>query len=80
MRHVARHHGKPARPEPRGGMINHLSEDRAANDDQLLFRSMEMPWNHASERSLQDPREGPAVGSPASTADDRHFTSLSGEN
>jgi hypothetical protein len=58
MRHVARHHGKPAWPEPRGGMINHLSEDGAANDDQLLFRSMGMPWNHASGRRLQDPRRG----------------------
>ena len=61
-------------------MIGHLGQDGAANDDQLLLGRVEMPRNHASGGGLQDKSERPVVGSPVSSADNRHSTSLSREN
>ena len=80
MRHVAWHHGEPAWPEPCRRMIGHLGQDGAADDDQLLFSSMRMPRDTHSGGAFKIHVEGPAFGSPVSSADDRHFTSLSGEN
>lgn len=53
--HVASHHGKPARPKPRRGMISHLGQHAAADDNQLLFGGVPVPGNHASGRRFQDP-------------------------
>src|ERR1700730_7586014 len=80
MGHAASHHRKSSWPKPCGLMIGHLREDGAANDDQLLFGHMKVPRNHASRGAFNSSVERPVIGSPVSIAEDRHFTSLSGEN
>jgi hypothetical protein len=80
MWHVAPHHGKSACPEPRRWMAGHLGQDRATNDNELLFGCMVVPRHDASGGAFKIKVEGPLVGSPVSSAEDRHFTSLSGKN
>ena len=61
-------------------MTGHLGQDPPTNDNELLFGRMVVPRHHASGVAFKMKVEGPLVGSPVSSAEDRHFTSLSGEN